>query len=51
MYKDENTIISNLPNIVSSGIDTSNTVTPSNYITDLVSSYVLTDDVPNSFII
>ena len=51
MYKEENTITSNLPNTAITALDTSHTATSSNYITDLVSPYVLADDVPNSFII
>ena len=52
MYKDENTLTSNLPNTAIAGIDTSNTVTSSDYISNLVGIYDhKNDDVPNSFII
>lgn len=52
MYKDENTIISNLPNTSITAIDISNAVTSSDYISNLVGIYdYKSDGIPNSFII
>lgn len=52
MYKDENTIISNLANTAITAIDTSNAVTSSGYISNLVSIHdYKSDSIPNSFII
>ena len=52
MYKDENTIISNLANTAITAIDTSNAVASSDYISNLVSFHdYKSDGIPNSFII
>lgn len=52
MYKDENTLTSNLANTTISGIGTSNIVTSSDYISNLLGTCNYTiNDVTNSFII
>lgn len=52
MYKDKNTLISNLPNTASVGIETSNIVTSADYTSNLTGIYdYKSNDVPNSFII